>query len=26
MNVSQIHDGDDEPVEMKIDLKKEAAS
>jgi hypothetical protein len=26
MNVSQIYDGDDEPVEMKIDLDKEAAN
>jgi hypothetical protein len=24
MNVSQIYDGDDEPVEMKIELEKEA--
>ncbi|MGO9359267.1 MAG: hypothetical protein ACLP1D_16645 [Xanthobacteraceae bacterium] len=24
MNVSQIYDGDDEPVEMKIDLEKAA--
>jgi hypothetical protein len=26
MNVSQIYDGDDEPVGMKIDLDKEAAN
>jgi hypothetical protein len=26
MNVSQIYDGDDEPVEMKIDLDKETAT
>jgi hypothetical protein len=26
MNVSQIYDGDDEPVEMKIELEKEAAN
>jgi hypothetical protein len=26
MNVSQIYDGDGEPVEMKIDLDKEAAN
>jgi hypothetical protein len=26
MNVSQIYDGDNEPVEMKIDLDKEAAN
>jgi hypothetical protein len=26
INVSQIYDGDDEPVEMKIDLDKEAAN
>ena len=26
MNVSQIYDGDGEPVEMKIDLTKEAAN
>jgi hypothetical protein len=26
MNVSQIYDGNDEPVEMKIDLDKEAAN
>jgi hypothetical protein len=26
MNVSQIYDGDGEPVEMKIELEKEAAN
>jgi len=26
MNVSQIHDGEGEPVEMKIELEKEAAN
>jgi hypothetical protein len=26
MDVSQIYDGDGEPVEMKIDLDKEAAN
>jgi hypothetical protein len=26
MNVSQIYDEDDEPVEMKIELEKEAAN
>jgi len=26
MNVSQIYDGDNEPVEMKINLDKEAAN
>jgi hypothetical protein len=26
MNVSQIYDGDSEPVEMKIELEKEAAN
>jgi hypothetical protein len=26
MNVSQIYDGDGEPVEMKVDLDKEAAN
>jgi hypothetical protein len=26
MNVSQIYDGDGDPVEMKIDLDKEAAN
>jgi hypothetical protein len=26
MNVSQIYDSDDEPVEMKINLDKEAAN
>jgi hypothetical protein len=25
MNVSQIYDGDGEPVEMKIEIEKEAA-
>jgi hypothetical protein len=26
MNVSQIYDGDGDPVEMKVDLDKEAAN
>jgi len=26
MNVSQIYDGDGEPVELKIELEKEAAN
>jgi hypothetical protein len=26
MNVSQIYDGDSDPVEMKIDLDKEATA